>query len=138
MEKGSTAMTLQTNGPSHFAIRVTDLARPKKFYVETLGFQQLLETEGLVLVNADGAMLGIRGMADPTGSGDRFDPHRVGLDHLALAVPDAAALDGLLQQLNAAGVPNNDIERDDLTGGTYISFYDPDGIAWELYAMPRR
>jgi hypothetical protein len=23
-----------------------------------------------------------------------------------------------------------------LTGATYIAFYDPDGIAWELYAMP--
>jgi catechol 2,3-dioxygenase-like lactoylglutathione lyase family enzyme len=103
-----------------------------------IGFQQLLETEGLVLVNASGAMIGIWGMADQTGTGDRFDPHRVGLDHLALAVPDAAELDGLLQQLNTAGVPNNGIERDDLTGGTYISFYDPDGIAWELYAMPRR
>jgi catechol 2,3-dioxygenase-like lactoylglutathione lyase family enzyme len=131
-------MALQTNGLSHLAIRFTYLARAKKFYVETLGFQQLLETEGLVLVNADGALLGIRGIAGPTGSGDRFDPHRVGLDHLALAVADAAALDGLLQQLNAAGVPNNGIERDDLTGGTYISFYDPDGIAWELYAMPQR
>ncbi len=40
------------------------------------------------------------------------------------------------QQLDAAGVPNNGIEHDDALGGTYLSFYDPDGIAWELYAMP--
>jgi catechol 2,3-dioxygenase-like lactoylglutathione lyase family enzyme len=130
-------MALQTNSLSHLALRVTDLARARRFYVETLGFQQVLEVEGLILVNANGTLIGLRGATAQTAAADRFDPHRVGLDHLALAVPDAAALDGLLQQLNAAGVPNNGIERDDLTGGTYISFYDPDGIAWELYAMPQ-
>jgi len=35
-------------------------------------------------------------------------------------------------------VPNHGIERDPATGANYISFYDPDGIAWELYAMPPR
>jgi catechol 2,3-dioxygenase-like lactoylglutathione lyase family enzyme len=131
-------MALQTNGLSHFAIRVTDLSRAKKFYVETLGFQQLLETDELVIVNAGGAMIGIRGMADQTRADDRFDPYRVGLDHLSLAVADVAALDGSLQHLNAAGIPNNGLESDALTGATYISFYDPDGIAWELYVMPQR
>lgn len=136
MDKGSKTMTLHTNGLSHLALRVTDLARAKRFYVDTLGFQQVLETEGLILVNASGTLIGLRGKADQTGGADRFDPYRVGLDHLALAVSDAGALDGLKRQLDAAGVPNNGIESDDLTGGTYISFYDPDGIAWELYAMP--
>jgi glyoxylase I family protein len=131
-------MALGTNGLSHLAIRVTDLSRAKKFYVETLGFQQLLETDEVVIVNAGGAMLGIRGSADQTRAGDRFDPYRVGLDHLALAVPDVAALDESLQHLNAAGIPNNGIESDALTGANSISFYDPDGIASELYVMPQR
>ena len=39
------------------------------------------------------------------------------------------------QQLDAAGVRNNGVQDDTLTGATYIAFYDPDGIAWELYAM---
>jgi catechol 2,3-dioxygenase-like lactoylglutathione lyase family enzyme len=33
-------MTLQTNGLSHLALRVTDLARARRFYVDTLGIQQ--------------------------------------------------------------------------------------------------
>jgi catechol 2,3-dioxygenase-like lactoylglutathione lyase family enzyme len=131
-------MALQTNGLSHLALRVTDLERARRFYVDTLGFQQVLDTEGLVLVNANGTLIGLRGAADQTAAGDRFDPHRVGLDHLALAVSDAGALEGLRRQLDAAGVPNHGIEPDELTGGTYISFYDHDGIAWELYAMPPR
>jgi catechol 2,3-dioxygenase-like lactoylglutathione lyase family enzyme len=131
-------MTLQTNGLSHLALRVTDLARARRFYVDTLGFQQVVEADGLILVNASGTLVGLRGPTDQTAATDRFDPHRVGLDHLALAIPDAAALEGLRRQLDAAGVPNNGIESDELTGATYISFYDPDGIAWELYAMPPR
>ncbi|GAC1403265.1 MAG: hypothetical protein NVSMB65_20060 [Chloroflexota bacterium] len=129
-------MALQTNGLSHVAIRVTDLARATQFYTQTLGFTQVLATADLVLVNANGTLLGLRGGATAGGGGERFDPYRVGLDHLALAVADAAALEGMKSQLDAAGVPNNGVEHDHLTGGTYISFYDPDGIAWELYVMP--
>lgn len=129
-------MTLQTHGLSHIALRVTNLARARQFYVNTLGFQPVLEAEGLILVNASGALIGLRGATDQTSAADRFDPFRVGLDHLALAVSDAGALEGLREQLDRAGIPNNGIESDELTGGTYISFYDPDGIAWELYAMP--
>jgi len=38
--------------------------------------------------------------------------------------------------LDAGGVRNNGVQDDTLTGARYIAFYDPDGIAWELYAMP--
>ena len=129
-------MAVQTNGLSHVALRVTDLTRAQQFYTQTLGFTQVLATDDLVLINANGVMLGLRGGATTAGGAERFDPYRVGLDHLALAVADAAALEGLKGQLDAAGVRNNGVEHDPLTGGAYISFYDPDGIAWELYAMP--
>jgi catechol 2,3-dioxygenase-like lactoylglutathione lyase family enzyme len=131
-------MTLHTTGLSHVALRVTDLGRAKQFYTGTLGFAQVLEVEGLVIVNANGVLVGLRGDAGETARGDRFDPYRVGLDHVALAVENAAALQALHSQLQAAGVRNNGVEQDTLTGASYISFYDPDGIAWELYAMPAR
>ena len=129
-------MPLQTGGLHHVAIRVTDFDRARRFYVDTLGFQPVAEFPNTVLVNAGGTLLGIRGGAQETPAGDRFDPYRVGLDHLALAVADAGALEAMKQQLDAAGVPNNGIEDDPALGAKYISFYDPDGIAWELYAMP--
>ena len=129
-------MPIQTNGLSHLALRVTDLARVKRFYAETLGFPVVLEQGDLVLVNAHGVLLGMRGGNPATAQGDRFDPYRVGIDHLALAVADPAALDGLARQLDAAGVRHNGVEDDPTTGGRYISFYDPDGIAWELYFLP--
>ncbi len=76
----------------------------------------------------------LRAIAEP-GSGDQFDPARVGLDHLAVAAPDIPVLQQMQRQLDGAGVRNNGVEHDDLTGATYVSFYDPDGIAWELYVM---
>jgi len=129
-------MPIQTNGLGHLALRVTDLARAKQFYSETLGFPIVLEVGDIVLVNAGGMLLGVRGGNPETAPGDTFNPFRVGLDHIALAVADPAELEGLQRQLDAAGVPNNGVEDDSTTGGRYISFYDPDGIAWELYFLP--
>jgi catechol 2,3-dioxygenase-like lactoylglutathione lyase family enzyme len=123
---------------AHLGLRVRDLARAKRFYVDTLGFGLLRELPGAVFIDAHGLLLALLGPAEQTGATDRFDPFRVGLDHLALAIADAAELEGLREQLDAAGVPNHGIEPDPLTGASYISFYDPDGIAWELYAMLSR
>ncbi len=53
-----------------------------------------------------------------------------------MAVDNAESLHELKQQLDAAGVRNNGVQDDTVTGARYIAFYDPDGIAWELYAMP--
>lgn len=129
-------MPLRTNGLSHIALRVTDLARAKQFYAETLGFPIVMEVADIVLVNAGGMLLAMRGGHPETTPDDRFNPFRVGIDHLALAVADPASLAGLQAQLDDAGVPNNGVEDDTVTGAKYISFYDPDGIAWELYFLP--
>ena len=94
------------------------------------------ERDGAILLNAHGTLFGVLGAAPETSTEDRFDPFRVGLDHLALAVDNAESLHELKQQLDAAGVRNNGVQDDTLTGARYIAFYDPDGIAWELYAMP--
>ncbi len=129
-------MPIQTKGLSHLALRVTDLARSKQFYSETLGFPVMMEFGDVVLVNAGGVLLGMRGGNPETAPGDTFNPFRVGLEHIALAVADPAELEGMQRQLDAAGVRNNGVEDDTTTGGRYISFYDPDGIAWELYYLP--
>ena len=122
----------------HMRLRVSDLARAKRFYVDTLGFLLVRESPAAVFIDAHGLPIALLGPGEQTSAADRFDPERVGLDHLALVIADAWELDGLREQLDAAGVPNHGIERDRATGASYISFYDPDSIAWELFAMPPR
>lgn len=131
-------MQFGTHSLGHLGLRVTDLARAQRFYVDTLGFKLLQETPGAVFLDARGLLIALVGPAEQTDAADRFDPFRIGLDHLALSIADAGELDGLREQLEAAGVPNHGVEQDPATGAPYISFYDPDGIAWELYAMPPR
>ena len=131
-------MSLLAGGLHHLSIRTTDLGRAKRFYTDTLGFQLVRERDEAILLNAHGTLFGVLGAAPETSPEDRFDPFRVGLDHVALAVANAESLYELKHQLDAAGVRNNGVQDDTLTGARYIAFYDPDGIAWELYAMPAR
>ena len=128
-------MKLNVKGLSHLGLRVTNLARAKHFYVDTLGCEVVREIEGAVLINVYGILIGLYGNDSYSSRHDYFDPFRVGLDHLALAVEDAGTLESLKQDLDAAGVPNHGVEEDPETHDTYISFHDPDGIAWELYSV---
>ena len=128
-------MKLNANGLSHLGLRVTNLARAKRFYVDTLGCQLVREIDGALLVNGYGTLIALYGIDSSSSSADHFDPFRVGLDHLALAVEDATILEELKRELDAAGVPNHGVEEDPETHDRYISFSDPDGIAWELYAV---
>jgi glyoxylase I family protein len=128
-------MKLNANGLSHLGLRVTDLARAKHFYIDILGCQLVREIDGAVLANVYGTLIALYGAESNSPSNDRFDPFRVGLDHLALAVEDTSTLEKLRQDLDAAGVRNNGVEEDPETHDKYISFYDPDGIAWELYSV---
>ena len=127
-------MKLNAHGLSHLGLRVTDIARAKRFYVDTLGCELVREIDGALLINMYGTLFALYGANAPTTRNDRFDPFRVGLDHLALAVDDASTLESLQRELDAAGVRNHGVEEDEETHDKYISFYDPDGIAWELYA----
>lgn len=131
-------MKLASYGLAHLCLRVTDLTRARQFYVETLGFELLHELSDLLICNAYGTIIAFRGNATQTDPHDRFDPYRVGLDHVALGVADANALEGMKRELDVAGVPNHGIEQDELTHVSYISFFDPDGIAWELYLPLKR
>ena len=128
-------MQLNANGLSHIGLRVTDIARSKRFYVDILGSQLVREIDGAVLINMYGMLFALYGDGPRSSSRDHFDPFRVGLDHIALAIEDPNILENLKQDLDAAEVRNNGVEVDPETHDKYISFYDPDGIAWELYSV---
>jgi len=127
------AIKPNTPGIHHVALRVTDLERAKRFYTDTLGFDLLMEADNLFLFQAGGTAFGCRGPEESTPTGDRFDPFRVGLDHVALACTDEAELSRVADALTEAGVENTGVKLDETLGKRYVAFKDPDRIAWEFY-----
>jgi glyoxylase I family protein len=128
-------MKLEISGFSHVAIRVTDLQRARRFYVDQLGLPVALEVEGVVLVKTGSGLLGIRGDAAGAKPGDRFDPHRVGLDHVSFAVDTVESLERMKRDLDAARISNDGIHDEPALNAKGLVFYDPDGIAIELYTI---
>ena len=127
------AIKPNTPGVHHVALRVTDLDRAKRFYTDTLGFDLLMEADNLFLFRAGGTAFGVRGPEDDTPRGDRFDPFRVGLDHVALACTDEEELERVAAALEQEGVENTGVKLDATLGKKYVAFKDPDRIAWEFY-----
>lgn len=127
------SINIRTSGVHHVALRSTDYQRSRAFYLDTLGFQKLLEGENIFLFLAGNTAFGVRGPVDSTPAGDTFDPHRAGLDHVALACDDEGEIERVAGELSAAGVWNTGAKTDEVLGKRYVAYKDPDGIKWELY-----
>ena len=126
-------IAVRTPGIHHLALRVTDLERARRFYAGLLGFHVVMEGEGIFLFLAGSTAVGVRGPEPGTAPGDRFDPFRVGLDHVALACESEQELERVAAALAAAGVENTGVRTDPVLGRRYVAFKDPDRIAWEFY-----
>src|SRR2546423_10041448 len=96
---------IPTGDIHHLRLTVTDLERSRKFYTSLLGFEVAVESPppddpsaaevfkilfgGVVMIRGN-LLMGLRPMAP---AGDRFDPDRVGLDHLSFGVASRADLE---------------------------------------------
>jgi len=127
------AIQMKTSGVHHVALRVSDLNRSKKFYCDTLGFKHLMDADNLTLFLAGGTAFGLRGPTAEMPKGDKFNPFRVGVDHIALACTDASELKRVADALAAAGIENTGAKHDETLDKDYVAFKDPDRIAWEFY-----
>jgi glyoxylase I family protein len=132
---GDENMTIapQTTGVHHLALRSSDLTRARNFYASTLGLPIVLETWDSFVALAGSTLIVVRGPETRTARGDRFNPFRVGLDHVALACADETELDRVARALEAAQVPSTGLRFDAVLRRRYVAFKDPDGIAWEFY-----
>ena len=156
-------IAMQTTGVHHLTLRSSDLTRARDFYGSTLGFPIVLETWDSFGTLAGSTLLVVRrsdmrapapstssaasraswrgapstgsGLprASSRGTGDRFDPVRVGIDHVALGCADEAELVRVARALEAALVPTTGLRFDEVLRRRYVAFKDPDGIAWEFY-----
>jgi catechol 2,3-dioxygenase-like lactoylglutathione lyase family enzyme len=130
----------------HLRLTVTDIERSRQFYTNLLGFEVVVESPppddpsaaevfkilfgGVVMVRGS-LLMGLRPMAP---AGDRFDPDRVGLDHLSFSVDNRAELERAVQLLDEAGVTHGQITSLPSFGIDVLSFSDPDGVQLELTA----
>ena len=130
----------------HLRLTVTDVQRSREFYTHLLGFQVAVESPpagdpaaaetfrvlfGGVVMARGNLIMGLRPMA-PTA--DRFDPDRVGLDHLSFDVPSREDLEQAIRLFDEHGVTHGEITRLPSFAIDVLSFQDPDVIQLELTA----
>ena len=135
----------------HLRLAVTDVQRSVAFYTEILGFQVAVDAppppdddnhdalvdslQGGVILMHEGIYVGLRPVDEERATGaDRFDPFRVGLDHLSFGVPSRADLDAATRLLDERGVEHGPVRELVPLGLSFLAFFDPDGIALELTA----
>jgi glyoxylase I family protein len=138
---------LQLGTPHHVRLTVTDVERSRAFYTEILGFDIALEGPpaddpgglmadtlqgGVVLINA-GVMIGLRPV-HPEHADDRFNPFRVGLDHVSFSVGSRDDLDVAVRVFDEHKVGHGPIREVPPLGPAFLAAFDPDGIAVELTA----
>lgn len=140
---------VEPQGFSHVRLTVTDIARSKAFYEQLFGtapgsdFSDQIDdptvrddpwrTYGGCSFTFHGQTLGLRPVAP---AGDRFDPDRVGLDHLSLRVASVDDLHRAVGRLDAAGIVHGEVTDLEPFGLVILSLQDPDDINLEL-AAPR-
>jgi glyoxylase I family protein len=124
-------------GASHVALTVRDMAASAKWYSDVFGWQavrRLSEGEAgsprILLFDPQSSF--VVAVCEPRpDAADRFDHRRVGLDHLALAIADEAALQEWVDHLDALGVAHSPIRE--FGPARFLTLDDPDGIQIELW-----
>lgn len=137
-----TRVTIASSSIAHVRLTVTDIERSRAFYESVFGWPVLIEVPdnadaatrsrlgflfGGVIYDLGGALIGLRPVAD-----DRFDPDRVGLDHIAFRLNDKAELDSAAAHLDDLGIAHEPVK--DIGPSYILEFRDPDDIALELTA----
>ncbi|GAA1906675.1 VOC family protein [Nocardioides lentus] len=135
-------MPIQTSAYAHVRLTVTDIERSRKFYDDVFGLpvafempadadeetrEQLSFLFGGVIYQLGDSLLGLRPVAD-----DHFDEDKTGLDHVAFAVADQAAIEAAAATLDELGVAHEGVK--DIGAGWILEFRDPDNIALEVFA----
>ncbi len=124
-------INIKTPAIHHIALKVSDFERAKRFYVDTLGFPLIMETQNLFMFNVGNTVIGI----SPAKESGGFNPHRVGMNHLALACEDEAELERVAAALSKSNIENTGVKLDETIGKRYVAFKDPDRIAWEFFLV---
>jgi catechol-2,3-dioxygenase len=125
-------MPVPTTKLGHLVLRVRDLARSERFYLDVLGLHKTGEIPGVMAFfstqsNPDSHDLALMQLGPDAPAPD---PQRVGLYHFAYQVADEAALAEAYRALREAKVPVVGTADHGVSKGIYL--LDPDGIEIEI------
>lgn len=127
----------ELQGVGHVALTVTDVERSTEFYNRLFDTETLFSGEDatgpLTVCASSVAMFGLRSHPGSVQD-DRFDPARVGLDHLGFHVADRQQLEAWQARLDEQGISHSGIVEDEF--GLHLNAKDPDNIALEFFAAP--
>ena len=125
---------MRFEGIHHVAVLVSDYARSRAFYVETLGLPILRENyredRGDWKLDLKAGEMELELFSAPQAPPRPDRPEALALRHLAFRVED---VEQAARQLAARGVPCEPIRTDPFTGGPMTFFRDPDGLPLELH-----
>ena len=125
---------MRFEGIHHVAVLISDYARSRAFYVETLGLPILRENyredRGDWKLDLKAGEMELELFSAPQAPLRPDRPEALGLRHLAFRVED---VEEAARQLAARGVPCEPIRTDPFTGGRMTFFRDPDGLPLELH-----
>jgi catechol 2,3-dioxygenase-like lactoylglutathione lyase family enzyme len=132
---------IEVRGLDHVVLRVADLTRSLRFYVELLGCSEERRSDalGLVQLRAGASLIDLIAVDSPLGKlgGPAAGAQARNVDHIALQLAhfDAARITG---QLTAFGVEPGEVAQRYGSLGMGPSMYvrDPDGNVVELKGPP--
>jgi glyoxylase I family protein len=120
-------------GVSHVSLSVADLDAAARFWTEVMGFETIAEDQRFRFFIHRGAHLAVLVSDHESAVTGPFDELRIGLDHLAFAVPDVESLRSWEQRLTTLGVPNSGITEAD--EGHHLNLRAPGNLPLELFVM---
>jgi glyoxylase I family protein len=126
-------MTPSMLGISHVSLSVADMDAAARFWTEVMGFETIAENPRYRFFIHREAHLAVLVSDHESAVTAPFDELRIGLDHLALAVPDVECLRSWEQRLTTLGVPNSGITEAE--GGHHLNLRAPDNLPLELFVM---
>jgi glyoxylase I family protein len=130
------------HGSNHVSLAVTDVARSAEWYQRVFSAvvvaderttpaatSRPLRYRGLFHIETMTNLVGL--VQRPEGDHSPFDERRIGLDHLALHVPERPDLEAWVRHLDQLGVAHSDIKSVDYADA--VTFRDPDNIQLEVF-----
>lgn len=127
---------MKLNAVHHVAVICSDYRRSLAFYTDVLGLEVLSEHYRAERdsYKTDLALNGrylVELFSFPDPPKRVSGPEAAGLRHLAFEVDDIGVS---VAELDAKGVPHEEVRTDPFTGKSFVFFKDPDGLPIEFYA----